>query len=130
MRILLVGQRNLNADSHYTLLEREGYDVLTAQNGHEGRVICRRSIHPISLLITEYAMPRISGVQLACECALRYSGLRVLYTLDSPPNDELQAELRRQRRGFLTRPFRGDDLLHKARILIGSPAASCLALAS
>ena len=117
-RILLVGRQNSGRDSFYVLLEREGYDVLAANNGAEGLAICRRSIHPVDLLITDYEMPGMSGLELARECARLCFDLRVLYVLTVPPDEHLRADLQTRDRGCLARPFRGNDLLHKTKQLL------------
>ncbi len=117
-RILLVDDNALVRNSLYALLETDGYEVLAADNGPDGLRICRQSNRPIELLVTDYNMPEMSGVELARECCCFYCGLNVLYISGSQPDDELQADLCVPRRSFLAKPFRGDDLLRKAKELL------------
>ncbi len=126
-RILLVDDENSVRNSLYMLLESDGYEVLAASNGPDGVSICRQSMRPIELLVTDYNMPDMSGLELARECSRLCRELSVLYVSGSPPDEELQADLQTRKRGFLAKPFRGDDLLRKARELLliqstGQPA--------
>jgi CheY-like chemotaxis protein len=117
-RILLVDDENSVRDSLYALLESAGYEVLAASNGPDGLTIFRQSARPDDLLVTDYNMPEMSGLELARECSRLFHGLRVLYVSGSRPDEELQADLHAGKRDFLAKPFRGDDLLRKARALL------------
>jgi phosphoserine phosphatase RsbU/P len=117
-RILLVNDENAVRDSLYAHLESAGYEVLAASNGPDGLTIFRQSVPPIDLLVTDYKMPRMSGLELARECSRLFLGLRVLYVSGSHPDQELQTDLRAGRRAFLAKPYRRDDLLREARALL------------
>jgi hypothetical protein len=51
-----------------------------------------------------------------------------MYVSGSFPDEELEADLREPKRAFLAKPFRGDDLLRKARelLLMQSPGMTPL----
>ena len=117
-RILLVDDQNSVRDSLYTILESDGYEVLAASNGPDGLTIFRQSTRPIELLVTDYNMPQMSGLELARECLRLCGGLSVLYVSGSGPDEALQAELQARKRGFLAKPFRGTELLRKTRELL------------
>lgn len=117
-RVLLVDDENSVRDALYTLLESDGYEVLAASNGPDGLSIFRQSTPPIELLVTDYNMPQMSGLELARECSRLNNDLSVLYVSGSRPNQELQADLQARKRGFVAKPFRGEDLLRKARELV------------
>ena len=117
-RILLVDDENSVRDSLYSLLESDGYEVLSASNGSDALTIFRQSTRPIELLVTDYNMPRMSGLELARECSRLSRALSVLYVSGSCPNEELQADLQAPKRAFLAKPFRADDLLRRARALL------------
>ena len=117
-RILLVDDDRAVRDSLYALLERDGYEVLAASNGPDALAIFRQSIRPIDMLLTDYNMPRMSGLELARECSRHCGELRVLYVSGSRPDEELKADLQALNHGFLAKPFRGADLLRQARELL------------
>ena len=117
-KVLLVDDETSVRDSLYTLLEGDGYQVLAASNGPDGLAIFRQSIPPIDLLVTDYNMPQMSGLELARECSRLRRELSVLYVSGSRPDKELQADLQARKRGFLAKPFRAAELLRKARELL------------
>jgi CheY-like chemotaxis protein len=117
-RVLIVDDHNSLRNSLYKILESDGYDVLSASNGADALAICRKSIHPIELLVTDYNMPQMTGLELARECSRLNSELRVLYISGSDPDDGLRADLEGRKRSFLAKPFRGADLLRKAKELL------------
>jgi len=117
-RVLLVDDDDAVRDALYMLLESDGYQVLAASNGPDGLSIFRRSIPPIELLVTDYNMPRMSGLELARECSRLSRDLRVLYISGSGPDEELQEDLEAPNREFAAKPFRGPELLRKARELL------------
>lgn len=61
--ILLVEDEESVRDFVQTLLEGEGYQVLTAENGVEGVDIYLRFQEEISLVISDLKMPKMDGVE-------------------------------------------------------------------
>lgn len=120
-RVLLVDDDRGVRHALYELLESEGYDVLSAENGPDALVVFRQSIRPVELLVTDYNMPRMSGLELARECSRLSCELSVLYVSGAHPDEQLQADLFEPQRAFLAKPFRTDDLLRKARELLLQP---------
>ena len=129
-RVLLVDDEPSVRESLYTLLEREGYEVLASSNGSDALSIFRLSVRPIELLVTDYNMPEMSGLELARECSRLRGELKVLYVSGSRPDEELQADLKTCKHGFLAKPFRAGDLVRKARELLSVESAGQLSLSS
>ena len=127
-RILLVDDEDSIRDSLYQLLESNGYEVLAASNGPDGLTIFRQSLHPIELLVTDYNMPQMSGLELARECSRLYGELRVLYVSGSRPDGELLTDLQAPTRGFVAKPFRRRDVLNKAMALLPVESAEHLSV--
>jgi CheY-like chemotaxis protein len=71
----------------------------------------------VDLLVTDYEMPGMTGLELARACARRDPNVGVLYISGSEPGDELRGDLGTPRRAFLLKPFRGDELLRKVKEL-------------
>lgn len=117
-RILLVESESSVREALYTLLKNEGHEVLAARNGQDGLTMFHRSLRAIPLLITDCDMPGMAGLELAQACARRNRDVAVLYLSFSPPNEQLEADLAMNRRGFLTMPFRRSELLRKTRELL------------
>lgn len=117
-RVLLVEDDKSVRESIHARLEHDGFEVLEASNGPSALNLFRRSERPISLLVTDCQMPRMSGLELARECSRISGDLKVLYVSGSYPDEELQADLRAPTRAFLAKPFRGVELLQKAKELL------------
>jgi CheY-like chemotaxis protein len=62
-RILVVEDNRAAQEGLYTLLFREGYSVLTADNGQQALDLLERGIRP-RLLILDLAMPKVTGRDL------------------------------------------------------------------
>ena len=108
-------------------LEHGGFQVLTANNGAEALELLRGAAPPIDLLVTDYSMPGMTGLELAQECCRIDGELGVLYVSGSSPGDDLRSDLKAARHGFLAKPFRQSELLHSARALLNmDPSAASL----
>ena len=117
-RLLLVDDTDFVRDSLYTVLEDGGYEVLAANGGPAALTMFRQSIYPVELLVTDYNMPGMSGLELARVCTRLNRDLGVLYVSGSEPDEDLREDLLGRKRGFLAKPFRGTELLRKARELL------------
>jgi DNA-binding NtrC family response regulator len=84
--ILLVDDEDAVRSSLATVLEREGYRVHSADSGEEGLRILKE--HPIQLVISDYSMPQMTGVEFLKLVRERYPHiLRIMLTGD--PNPEV-----------------------------------------
>jgi CheY-like chemotaxis protein len=67
--VLLVEDESSLLEFFSTILRREGYEVITAQNGVEALEIVKgQDGDQIDILFTDVAMPYIGGVQLGRAC--------------------------------------------------------------
>jgi CheY-like chemotaxis protein len=106
------------ATCYIGFLADDGYVVLAAGNGPDGLALFRQSALPMELLVTDYNMAEMSGLELAHECLGLRRELSVLYVSGSVPDEELQADLQACKRGFLAKPFCNTDLRRKTRELL------------
>ncbi len=63
--ILLVEDDPVVRNLVRTMLAKEGYAVLTANDGAEALEVCAEFSDPIHLLLTDVKMPRMDGLELA-----------------------------------------------------------------
>src|SRR5215469_16411 len=63
--ILVAEDEPLARNVVHLMLSKEGYDVLTANDGEEGLEIVDKFKDPIHLLLTDINMPKMNGLQLA-----------------------------------------------------------------
>src|SRR6266542_4197363 len=62
-RILIVEDNRDAQEGLYTLLFREGYSVLTADNGQQALDLLEKGIQP-RLLILDLVLPKVTGAEL------------------------------------------------------------------
>lgn len=118
LRILIVDDDASLRKILYRILESGGYDVLSAGSGDEALAICRRSSPAVDLLITDYNMPGMNGLELGRECTAIQSELPVLHISGAPLDEGLRAELEKPLRRFLPKPFRRDELLRTCKEML------------
>jgi CheY-like chemotaxis protein len=99
-------------------LEGDGFRVLWANNGQDALTLCSGAEPPVDLLITDYRMPGMTGLELAQECHACNPDLGVLYISGSSPGDDLRADLAAGNRAFLAKPFRQSELLCSVKALL------------
>ena len=93
-------------------LEECGYHVLEADSGEAATRIAEQA-ERIHLLLTELAMPAISGPQLARDFRYRFPDLKVLYMSDHDLDEVLsQPQILEGAFGFIQKPFAPDALAH------------------
>jgi CheY-like chemotaxis protein len=100
------------------LLEKMGYGVETAENGeevlekfHQGR--------PLDLVILDYHLPGMSGLEVLQRLKALYPGTEVLVASGFFTNREKEALTAEGARGFLDKPFRLKELKSKIEGVLG-----------
>jgi DNA-binding NtrC family response regulator len=103
-----------------TVLRRNGYDVLEAQNAGEAILVSDKFGGPIHLLLTDVVMPRVNGRELAARLSKARPSMRVLLCSgygDEPTGEDVVAH------GFLQKPITPETLLGKVRQVLDDDAA-------
>ena len=113
--ILVVDDEDLVRTLAEAVLQRWGYRVLTACDGEEALEVYRRHAAEIDLVLLDYSMPKLTGLQVFQEmqkldpnlCVIFSSG----YTMDKDSDQLLVAGAR----AFIPKPYRPDDLIRTVR---------------
>jgi len=116
--ILLVEDQDGIRDMVLEFLERQGYTVLQAMNGHEAVTLAAAHELPIDLLITDIVMPKIGGRELARMLSESRPHMKVLFMSGFPEHVTLSGELVDENAAVLQKPFLLDTLARKVRAVI------------
>jgi len=115
MKILIVDDDHISRELLRNVLEESGYSVVMAQNGHEAMDILERQ--RIRLVITDWEMPEMSGVEL-CRQIRRRSHHGYIYTMLLTSRGESREIVEGMSAGaddFIVKPFNGPELLVRVR---------------
>ena len=102
-----------------TALEKNGYRVFEAKDGAEGLSICRNNLAHIDLVVTDLAMPQLTGVQLKEKVVELRSNMKFLL-ISGYPEEALGGPAQIASVGdFLEKPFSPDELVRKVSEILG-----------
>ena len=94
-------------------LVRQGYTVLTADNGETALEVLRTSGQP-DLLISDVVMPTMDGPTMVREVRKRYPALPVLF-MSGYAEEQLRKSIDIDKVAFLPKPFSVQQLAEAAR---------------
>jgi PAS domain S-box-containing protein len=92
-----------------TILQRQGYRVLTAESGPQALELAKTA-GPLDLMITDMVMPHMSGRELADALRQLQPNLRVLFTSGYSAEASDTTFLRRAGGRFLPKPYAAEVL--------------------
>jgi PAS domain S-box-containing protein len=113
--ILLVEDLQAVREVLRKILERNGYEVITAKNGADAIESVATRARPVDLLLTDMVMPGMSGRDLSKELVALYPGLRVIYMSGYTQDAALHEEAEAGQVDFLQKPFSAATLVNTAR---------------
>ncbi len=117
--ILVADDEPLVRDLARAVLERAGYRVLTATDGEEALDSYRAGAGTIDLILLDYTMPRLTGLQVME--ALHQEGAPVPVVLSSgyALEGQVQQFLAAGARAFMPKPYRPQELVQTIRRVLG-----------
>ena len=116
MKILIIEDEKLLADSLKTLLESKGFDVETVYDGISGAEYAELGVY--DLLILDVMMPGMDGYAVARSVRVRRCGVPILMlTARSSLEDRVEG-LNAGADYYLTKPFEPQELLACVRLLL------------
>ncbi|MDH5320081.1 MAG: PAS domain S-box protein [Nitrospira sp.] len=96
-------------------LRVSGYDVLVARHGIEALLTGAKHMGPIHLLLTDVAMPQMSGPEVAEKLASVRPDIKVLYMSGYPDHPVFEQSGVKRDTAFLHKPFTPAVLTQKIR---------------
>lgn len=109
MKILIIEDEKLLADSLKTLLKEKGFEVEVTYDGENGAALAELGIY--DLLILDVMIPKLNGLELARKVRTLHCGVSILMlTTKSDVNDRIEG-LNAGADYYLTKPFDIRELL-------------------
>ena len=105
------------------ILERQGYTVLTAENGMAALEALEAYGKPVHLLLTDVVMPQMNGQALFSAAVSKHSNLKVLFMSGYSADEAVFHGMSDKEVPFLQKPFSAETLLSKVREILGVPKA-------
>ncbi|MBJ6799887.1 response regulator [Geomonas sp. Red259] len=116
--LLLVEDEETVRDMTRLLLERHGYRVMTARNGHEALELYRQNRERVQVLLSDVIMPRMNGRELCEQVRQLAPGLPVIF-MSGYPADVMSEKGLCGGGAYLQKPVKPEDLLGALRRALG-----------
>ena len=113
--ILVVEDEDVLRELARTILQKHGYSVVTAANGHEALEVCQTMAAPIHLVFTDVVMPKMNGPELMKKLASLYPGLPVLFTSGYARGVVMEYGVGQDESTFLQKPYTTQQLIDRVR---------------
>ncbi len=113
--ILVVDDEAMVLTIAQRVLERAGYDVLTAADGEEGCEVFQRHASDIALVLLDVTMPRMDGDETFRRMRQIKGDVRVLLTSGYNEREATNQLAGRGLAGFIQKPYAPAALLRKVR---------------
>ena len=95
------------------MVQRHGYNVLTADSGDHALTLVKNQKNPIDLLLTDVVAPGMSGPMLADKLTELQPGLRVLFMSGYDNTQVVQRYVVEKGHALLHKPFTVEELGRK-----------------
>jgi PAS domain S-box-containing protein len=113
--ILVVDDEPMVRDLARIVLERAGFRVQTAEGGEEALDLYRRQASAIDLILLDYTMPRMNGLQVLQELLRLDPEVCVVFSSGYAMDQEVDQLLAAGGRAFVPKPYRLQDLVQTVR---------------
>jgi PAS domain S-box-containing protein len=122
-RILIVDDERIVRDLARAVLERVGFRVATADGGEQALDIYRREARAIDLVLLDYSMPRMNGVQVLGELQQLDPDVCVVFSSGYHTGHEVEEMLAAGARAFVPKPYRPQDIVQAIRQVLAQKLA-------
>ncbi len=104
--VLIVDDDPQTRSLYWTVLEKEGHSVVSAENGAVALDLMRNNT--FTLIITDLNMPVMKGDELAGKVKAKLLGIPILMVSNEKPEQHFEDD-------FLQKPFETSELLEKVK---------------
>ena len=104
---------------HVTLtLERSGFSVIGAADASAGLSVLRANQGAIDLAIIDFAMPGMSGLDMAAVLIREQPAVKILYTSGNVNSVAMEVIARSSPDSVMAKPFTSDELVERVQLLL------------
>lgn len=119
--VLVVDDEDDLREAMRRMLERRGFQTLSASDSASAESLCAQHDGTIDVLLTDLGLPTANGGDLArCLVELR-PGLRVVYVSGLPKEVAVDKGLLRPEDQLVQKPFTSDSLVDAVRATLRAP---------
>jgi CheY-like chemotaxis protein len=122
--ILVVDDENLIRSLATAVLEQAGFRVLAACDGQEGLGLYRRHRTEIDLVLLDYTMPKMTGLQVFHALQELNPDVRVVFSSGYAMDTDSGLLLAAGARAFVAKPYRPTELVRAVREALGQEAVA------
>jgi PAS domain S-box-containing protein len=122
--ILVVEDEDLVRHLVEVILGRGGYDVLSACDGEQALEVYRTNLERIALVMLDYSMPKMNGLEVLREMQKLNSGVRAIFSSGFTRTSDSSDLLASGARDFLPKPYHPDELLRVVRRVLDQQSRS------
>jgi DNA-binding response OmpR family regulator len=124
--VLVVEDEPMTRSMVAWMLNRHGYNALTAEDGAQALAISRaRQSDCFSVLITDLTLPGMSGIELAAELRLERPELKTLFVSGYSKEKFAQMGVDMSHAAFIAKPFNSRQISEALRALIERQTGVC-----
>jgi signal transduction histidine kinase/CheY-like chemotaxis protein len=113
--VLVVDDEDLVRSLARAVLERWGYRVLTARDGEEAIAIYIEQGAEVDLVLLDYAMPGLNGLEVLQRLQQIDPDVRVLFSSGHTTQADIDRLQEAGARGFVPKPYRPDEIMQRIR---------------
>jgi two-component system cell cycle sensor histidine kinase/response regulator CckA len=113
--ILIVEDEQIVRDLAKKVLVQAGYRVLSAKNGRDALLVCKRMKDEVDLLVSDVIMPGMNGLELAKKMFFIQPKIKVLYMSGYSDRAIIHEAVVKKGTNFIQKPFTPEVLLQKVR---------------
>ena len=113
--VLLVDDEEFVRELGARILTKQGYTVLQAEDGKKALDLFKKERSQISLVILDLIMPKMGGKECLKELLKIDPQVNVLVASGYSADASVKETIQMGAKSFVTKPFRGNDLLRDVR---------------
>lgn len=107
-----------------TLLTSDGFEVVEARDGLDGKRVAQAGVGAIDLLVADMLLPGLSGYDLAVRLRETKPDLKILFMTGYVEGDVVQRCVSELNAMFLDKPFQPAELRAKVREMLAARGAT------